>query len=90
MSKTSPKPEITDSHRSDMTALTAEIDEQSRAAQILAADAAVARARAEAATVRRSHLVKQIVEGAGLSTTTHGVNVERGVVEIVELEAKRA
>lgn len=86
MSRSAPQIEITDSHRSEMTALTAEIDEQSRVAQILAADAAVARARADAAMIRRTYLVKLIVEGAGFSVSTHGVNVERA--EIVELEAK--
>lgn len=69
-----------------MLTLTAEIDAETRRAQILAADAAVARSKSEAATVRRSHLVREIVEAAGLSTTTHGVNVERGTVEIVELK----
>lgn len=89
MSATKTSSDIADKARAEMLALTSEIDDESRRAQILAADAGVARAKSDAATVRRSHLVREIVEAAGLSTTTHGVNVERGVVEIVELEGKK-
>ncbi len=88
MSGTKQADEIADKARAEMLTLTATIDDESRRAQILAADAEVARAKTQAATVRRSHLVREIVEAAGLSATTHGVNVERGVVKIVELEGK--
>lgn len=80
--------DISEAARAEILAYTAEIDEQTEASAILAADAQVARARADAAKVKRGFLVKQIIEGAGLSATTHGVNVERDVVKIVELEGK--
>ena len=79
---------ISEAASAEILAYTDEIDEQTKAGAILAADAQVARARADAAKVKRGFLVKQIIESAGLSATTHGVNVERGVVRIVELEGK--
>lgn len=81
--------EIPEAARAEILAYTAEIDEQTEAGAILAADAQVARARADAAKVKRGFLVKSILETAGLSAATHGVNVERGVVRIVELEGKQ-
>lgn len=80
---------ISEAACAEILAYTAEIDEQAEVAAVLAADAQVARSRADAAKVKRGFLIKQIIEAAGLSTATHGVNVERGVVRIVELEGKR-
>lgn len=87
MGKTVSDVEIPEAQRAEMLALTAEIDEQTRAGEIAAADATVARSRAAAAKARRSYLVRDIVEGVGLSALTHAVNVERGSVTIERVDS---
>ena len=70
----------------ELVRLADDVERHTEASRTLAADSIVEKAKADAAALRASFVIRRFIEAAGHSTDTHSVKVERGKVSIVEIE----